>query len=75
MRTNAESRLQNRTYKSQMKTAEKKVLSAKNRADAEEAYRAATKLLDRLAAKGIMHQNTSANHKSKLARYVRGLTL
>jgi len=75
MRTNAESRLQNRAYKSQMKTAEKKVLSAKNRADAEEALRAATKLLDRLAVKGILHQNTSANHKSKLSRYVRGLTL
>jgi ribosomal protein S20 len=31
--------------------------------------------LDRLAAKGILHQNTSANHKSKLANHVRGLTL
>lgn len=74
MRTSTEARLKNRAYKSQMKTAEKKVLSATNRADAEEAFQVATKLLDRLAAKGILHQNTTANHKSKLANHIRGLT-
>lgn len=58
-----------------MRTTEKNVLAAKNRADAEEALRAANRVLDRLAAKGVMHPNTSANHKSKLARYVRSLTL
>ena len=75
MRTSAISRLQNRSYKSIMKTTEKKVLSAKNRADAEEALRAATKVLDRLAAKGVLHSNTAANYKSKLVRHVQSLTL
>lgn len=75
MRTNAELRLRNRAYKSLMKTAEKNVLDAKNRADAEEALCSAMKILDRLAAKGVLHSNTSANRKSKLTRHVRSLTI
>lgn len=31
-------------------------------------FRAAQKRLDRLAAKGVMHPNTAARHKSRLAR-------
>ena len=58
-----------------MKTAEKDVLNAKTRADAEEALCTAMRVLDRLAAKGVLHRNTSANQKSKLTRHVRSLTL
>jgi len=58
-----------------MKTAEKKVLSARTRADAEEALQSAMKILDRLAAKGVVHPNTSAHHKSKLARHVRSIAI
>ena len=75
MRTSADSRLRNRSYKSEMKTVEKKVLTAKTRADAEEALVVAMKTLDRMAAKGVLHSNTSANYKSKLSRHVQSLTL
>ncbi|MFH1011457.1 MAG: 30S ribosomal protein S20 [bacterium] len=75
MRTSAESRLRNRAYRSVMRTAEKKVFSARTRADAEEALQSAMKVLDQLAAKGVVHPNTSANQKSKLARHVRGIAI
>lgn len=63
-------RLRNKHYRSMMKTYIKKVRMATDPETAVQAYRQATSILDKLVAKGIIHRNTAANKKSRLARYV-----
>lgn len=64
--------LHNRTLRSQLRTAIKKVRAASSPADAKSAYAEATKLLDRAGRKHLIHPNTAGRHKSRLARAVRG---
>ena len=61
----------NRTHRSQLRTALKKVRLAKG-AEAEVVYAAAVKLLDRAGQKNIIHKNAAARHKSRLAKLVAG---
>lgn len=60
--------LQNRTKRSQLRTAIKKVRSAAPGAEAQQAYTEAVKLLDRAGRKHLIHPNTAARHKSRLAK-------
>jgi small subunit ribosomal protein S20 len=58
--------MQNKVFKSAMRTNLKKLnagIEAKDAASLNEAY----KIIDKAAAKGIMHKNTAANKKAKLA--------
>jgi small subunit ribosomal protein S20 len=64
----------NRAQSSALRTALKRVRSATTRAQAGEAYRLAAQLLDRAARKHLIHANTAARHKSRLAAVVRKLT-
>ncbi len=64
---------QNKAWKSKMRTALKRVTSAKEKDRATEELRKAKKLFDQLAAKGVIHRNKAANSKSKLTRYVNTL--
>jgi small subunit ribosomal protein S20 len=73
MKTSEESRLANRTYRSQVKSLIRQVKEAESKTVAQENLNKAIALLDRLAQKGIVHKNTAANQKSKLTRYVNGL--
>ena len=73
-RQNERIRLRNRSYKSKMKTAIKKVLSCTDREVAEKELRETISLLDKLAAKRIIHPNKAANKKSRLTRYVNSLS-
>jgi small subunit ribosomal protein S20 len=57
----------NRTQRSQLRTALKKVRAATGEA-AVAAYAEATKLLDRAGRKRLVHPNTAARHKSRLAK-------
>ncbi len=57
-----------------MKNAIKRVRSAKDKNIALEQLGKTVKLLDQLAAKGVIHQNKAANDKSKLSRFVRSLS-
>jgi small subunit ribosomal protein S20 len=59
----------NRTHRSQLRTALKKVRTATG-AEAEAAYAEAVKLLDRAGQKNIIHRNAAARHKSRLAKLV-----
>jgi small subunit ribosomal protein S20 len=59
----------NRTHRSQLRTALKKVRSTSG-ADAKAAYDEAVKLLDRAGQKNIIHQNAAARQKSRLAKLV-----
>jgi small subunit ribosomal protein S20 len=59
----------NRTHRSQLRTALKKVRSATG-AEAAAAYEEAVKLLDRAGRKSIIHNNAAARQKSRLAKLV-----
>ena len=63
----------NKAWKSKMRTAVKRVTSAKEKDQATEELRKAKKLFDQLAAKGVIHRNKAANSKSKLTRFVNNL--
>ncbi len=60
--------VQNRTKRSQLRTAIKKVRSAAPGAEAQKAYTEAVRLLDRAGRKHLIHPNTAARHKSRLAK-------
>ena len=66
-------RKRNRSYKSQMTTAVKKVRTAKGKDEAAAALTKIHKLLDQLAAKGIIHKNNASNKKSRLTKHVNSL--
>lgn len=59
----------NRTHRSQLRSALKRVRSATG-AEAKAAYAEAVKLLDRAGQKNIIHKNAAARQKSRLARLV-----
>lgn len=61
----------NRTQRSQLRTALKRVRSAAG-AEAEAAYAEAVRLLDRAGQKNIIHKNAAARQKSRLAKLVAG---
>ena len=70
MRQSRKLRLYNRQYKKAAKFAIRAVREATVFEDAVVKLQHATKILDRVAAKGIMHKNNAANKKSKLAKFV-----
>ena len=60
--------LQNKMFKSQLKTTIKKFQTAVKSGDkeaAQAAYTAAVKKVDQAAAKGILHKNNAAHKKSE----------
>jgi small subunit ribosomal protein S20 len=69
-------RAHNASMKSMLRTSLKKVVVAiesKNKAEAENALKLATPVLDRLAEKGYIHKNKAARHKSRLTNHIRAL--
>ena len=60
----------NRAQSSALRTALKRVRSASSFEQASDAYRIASRLLDRAARKGLIHPNNAARHKSRLAAAV-----
>ncbi len=70
VRQTAKRRAHNRYYKVMMRTAMKEFKAASSKEDMVEKSRLATKVLDRLAAKGLIHKNYAANRKSMMARLI-----
>ncbi|MFQ6618845.1 MAG: 30S ribosomal protein S20, partial [Fidelibacterota bacterium] len=64
----------NRHYKSLMKTCIKKVKKAEDFESAQKYFQEAVSIIDKVAAKKIIHRNRAASMKSKLAKYVNGLS-
>ena len=60
----------NRQRRSQLRTALKKVRAATGEA-ATKAYEEASKLLDRAGRKNLIHRNTAARQKSRLAKAIK----
>ncbi|HEX4574518.1 MAG TPA: 30S ribosomal protein S20 [Gemmatimonadales bacterium] len=73
MRQGRARHLHNQAQRSALRTALKRVRQATSPDAATEAYRAAARLLDRAARKGLIHDNNAARHKSRLAAAVRKL--
>jgi small subunit ribosomal protein S20 len=66
----------NVAQRSQLRTAVKKVikaLDANDAAGATEAFTAAQPLLDRFAARGLIHKNKAARHKARLTARIKAL--
>ena len=66
----------NTAQRSQLRTAVKKVLKALDANDvagAEAAFATAQPLLDRFAARGLIHKNKAARHKARLTARIKAL--
>ena len=73
VKTDAERRNANFSVKSSIKTAARKVseqAQAGNTEDAKSLLNKATGLIDKAASKGILHKNTAARKKSRLAKRI-----
>lgn len=58
----------NKMIKSRTKTAVKKALQSMETSSKDAGFINAVSLIDKAAAKGVMHKNTAARKKSRLAR-------
>jgi small subunit ribosomal protein S20 len=66
----------NASQRSMLRTAVKKVLKAieaKDAAGATAAFNTAQPILDRYAARGLIHKNKAARHKSRLTARIRAI--
>jgi small subunit ribosomal protein S20 len=73
-RQNERRHQRNKSVRSGLKTASKKVRTSTAEGDAqatEQLLREATRGLDKAAAKGMVHKRTAARHKSRLAKAAR----
>jgi small subunit ribosomal protein S20 len=71
IRQAGKNRLYNRLKKKDMKKAIRSVREAESYEVAAENLKRVTKVLDKLAAKHIIHKNKAANQKSKLTKFVK----
>ncbi|WP_424465284.1 30S ribosomal protein S20 [Pseudoclavibacter helvolus] len=74
--TNRKATERNRAYKSELRTAIRRVRSAVsegNKEQAELALTFAAKKLDKAVSKGVIHKNQAANRKSAIAKSVAAL--
>lgn len=60
----------NKLYKAKIRTAIKKVTSAKTKDAAETELKKAVSVIDRISVKGVIHKNNAAHKKSKLVKHV-----
>jgi small subunit ribosomal protein S20 len=60
--------VRNKATRSELRTAIKKVRSAATPADAAKAMKEAEQMIDRAGRKNIVHRNTAARTKSRLAK-------
>lgn len=68
--------LRNNSQRSMLRTAVKKVLKALEANDAtgaQEAFKVAQPILDRFSARGLIHKNKAARHKSRLTARIKAI--
>ena len=76
-RQNEKARLRNKSVKSSLKTAIRKLNEASEAGDTATAtvlLREATRKLDKAVSKGVIHKNQAANRKSAIAKRVSSLS-
>jgi small subunit ribosomal protein S20 len=64
-------RVRNKAARTRLKTAVKKVRSAASANEATMHFHDAVRLLDRAAARGLIHSNRAARTKARLTRHIR----
>ena len=67
-RQNQEARASNKTARSAMKSAMKRVIDAKDGTAAKDGLAQAMKKVDKAAKAGVIHKNAAARYKSQLSR-------
>ena len=75
-RQSEQRRLRNISARSMVRTALKKVvkaIEAKDKAGAVAAFTAAQPVMDRYAARGLIHKNKAARHKSRINARIKAL--
>lgn len=70
LRQSEKRREHNKSVKSRIRTETKKLLDTGSPEEARERLQDLYGLLDRAAAKGVIHENKAAREKSRLARHV-----
>ncbi|KMQ52570.1 30S ribosomal protein S20p [Chitinispirillum alkaliphilum] len=73
VRTSKKANLVNRANRSQIKTAIRTVMEAKDKNSASEALKTAVSVLDKNVKFGTIHQNKAANQKSRLTKVVNSM--
>lgn len=73
LRQSEKRRERNKSVRSRIRTGIRKLMETESREEAEEALSELYALLDRAAAKNVMHPNKAARKKSQLARHVESL--
>jgi small subunit ribosomal protein S20 len=74
-RQNEKRRLRNKSVRAELRTRTKNAVAAAQigAEDSAEQLRLAVKRIDKAAARGVIHKNTAANHKSRLVRRIAAL--
>ena len=72
VRQSRKSNLRNRHYKSMMRTAVKRVFSAKKE-EASKVLSETISTIDKVCTKGVIHKNKASRQKSRLADFVNNL--
>ncbi len=74
LKESLEARTRNKSYKSRMKNAVKKVVdtikSGENKEKLDEMVKEAISLIDKAASKGVIHKNQAARRKSRLMKII-----
>ncbi|MFQ3580248.1 MAG: 30S ribosomal protein S20 [Bacteroidales bacterium] len=73
IRQSRKRRLYNRLNKKLVKNAIRSVLESKTAEEAISNFSKANSVLDKVAARGVLHRNNVANKKSRLAKFVNKL--
>ncbi len=76
-RQNVKRREQNRALRSKLRTALKDIrsaLSANDMAGVNDKWRTTVSLIDKMASKGVIHDNAAARYKSRLQKQIAGKT-
>ena len=75
-RQNEKHRQHNAAQRSMMRTYMKKINTAiaeSNKEQANEAFKTATSILDKMASKGLIHKNKAARHKQRFNAKIKAL--
>ena len=70
VRQNARRAERNKANLTKLKTLVKKVRTSTSKDSASEALKTASKYLDRMSSRGLIHKNKAANQKAKLTKHV-----
>ena len=72
MRKAVSATARNKSQRSELRTAVKKARAAAGSDQGKTAFLEAEKMLDRSGRKGLIHRNTAARYKSRMAKKLKG---